>query len=659
MPYISLSKKLNIFLLGILSLIFIILFWLIDNDQNQMFDRYMDKSASALKDANAQIKEELDIALNNKAEMMLTFLASIAPEAYSTYDFSMLESLVDEVSKDREFLGIYFVDSGGNAMTTKTALDNTPNVRELRKPIKQGTENLGEVVMLVTSEFNNKKIKRSEHNMETVLQELGDYKKSSAATLRKELFVMALVSGMLLLVSISLILRKLIIKPLSSIAEVIHSLGNGNLGHRVILTQKDEIGTMASHVNDMAQNLSGMIQHIAQNATVLDHAAHEIMENEALMAQHSKDLQKEANIIASSSGHIAANIQTVASSTEQVSSSATATSSSVGNLQENLTMVAAATEESSANMSGIQSNINQVSSDINSILQVVNSMASALSGIEKLTENASEISTSANKSSGETLVVVGQLNELTNNIVRAVRQIDSIASQTNMLALNATIEAASAGEAGKGFAVVAAEVKALANQTADVNNEIGNHVQEIQKRTESVYSHAQHVSEIIEKVMEINQKIDEAVESQTSHSTQMVKTVSQMAQFSRESLMNVQEATTGLREISSHTQQISVSAREAVRSINEETTGLNQVAKNASMVSVEVRQVDEKIKHIQQVSSDFTQRVTLTRQKADELLVLANNLKQSIASFEIEDSSQFTNLHAPVGVLMDPREQIT
>ncbi|MEW9572778.1 methyl-accepting chemotaxis protein [Rhodanobacter sp. Si-c] len=58
-----------------------------------------------------------------------------------------------------------------------------------------------------------------------------------------------------------------------------------------------------------------------------------------------------------------------------------------------------------------------------------------------------------------------------------LRNVNTIAEETNLLALNAAIEAARAGESGRGFAVVAGEIRNLASNSNQLNERIGGHVE--------------------------------------------------------------------------------------------------------------------------------------------------------------------------------------
>jgi len=128
-----------------------------------------------------------------------------------------------------------------------------------------------------------------------------------------------------------------------------------------------------------------------------------------------------------------------------------------------------------------------------------------------------------------TAATVQRLGKESEQIIRIVNVIEEIAQKTNLLALNAAIEAARAGEQGRGFAVVAGEVRRLAESTRNATSEIAKMIEGIRAHTLSAVEAMESGTVIVNEGVENTTRAGEALQRIIHMADQVDSMIAQIA----------------------------------------------------------------------------------------------------------------------------------
>lgn len=258
------------------------------------------------------------------------------------------------------------------------------------------------------------------------------------------------------------------------------------------------------------------------------------------------------------------------------------------------------TDETSKAMEDITSGVERVSRSSQQVAEASHAaLEEATAGLSTIDGIRGQIRRIA-EAAGEAGDSVRTLSSHSDAIGGALTSIQEIANQTKLLALNASIEAARAGEHGSGFAVVAAEVRKLAESSADSVSQIADLLTSIQNES----------ALIVERVEDSSKEIAEGVQ------------LSEIAEASMNRLVE------RFQFVAEETQELSAASQQMSASTEEAAAAAHSIADIASMAS-------QRTEEVMQLAASQLEAVEVMSRSSQQMNGMTEDLRNVLSKLKV------------------------
>lgn len=323
----------------------------------------------------------------------------------------------------------------------------------------------------------------------------------------------ALALALLLSVAITLLIRRMITRPLGSFMGFVEQVGQGNLAGQAPATGRHEFGRLGTTLNGMVEGLRQLARQSRDATGNLNAAAAEIR---ASTQEQAASVEEQLAAVQET----AATVDEITHSGAQIGKRA----------QEVIASAQATAQTSTAGM------------------QAVEDTAKAMDSIRDQAEAVAEN--------------IVALSEKTQAISDIIATVNDISERSHLLALNAAIEAAAAGESGRSFAVVAAEMKVLADQAKGATSQVRSILGDIQR---GINSSVMLTEEAVKRVALGKERTDttqRTIDEMAGRIRESVNTFQQIVASTNQQQIGIEQVMGALQNIREASQQTAASTRQ-------------------------------------------------------------------------------------------------
>ncbi len=401
---------------------------------------------------------------------------------------------------------------------------------------------------------------------------------NTAALVMKIVLAVGLISILLGLL-IAIRLSRGLTNQVNHIMGLLDEIGMGNFQARTEVVSNDELGTMATTLNAMLDNITVLIQSQEERDTI-QQSIMKLLED--ISALSDGDFTARAEVTEDMTGAIADSFNAMADQFSDIISKVKVATESVDITSEEVSrQTMGLAQKNIEQVKGVSVAVEAIEEMVKSIREVAQNASQSASVSQKSRLNAQEGALAVHETSTAMVEIREQINETARSIKRLgessleigniVQIIDDIADRTSILALNASIQAAMAGDAGHGFAVVADEVQRLADSSSNSTKQIELLVKSIQteikdvtnridesigtvvqgtKLADGAHDKLQEIEDVSSQLAQLIEAITSATNNQVQMSETISRTMEDVGEVSRESSLSSQDTAASMNALS-------------------------------------------------------------------------------------------------------------